>query len=64
MSVLVFLLPSDKPHADSVPWCLGNYDPFRNLLFKKNGFFRKWTKHAIVLWFIFVLSMVWLFAED
>jgi len=42
-------------------WQFGRYDPIYLLLYKRDGSPRKYFKHAILIWFVIFLGVMWLF---
>lgn len=57
--VVYFIDPKANIAGPDWFWRLGKYDPFRNLLCRPNGTFRRYTKLGILLWFALCLSIIW-----
>ena len=54
-----FIDSSNNNTGSDDAWCMGSSDPFRRLLFKPNGAFRKYTKLGLFIWLIFFLVLIW-----
>lgn len=57
---ICFINPKANNAGPSWFWRLGKADPFKLSLFKSDGSFRKYTKLAILIWFIIFLTLIWL----